>query len=94
MPRTATAFLPALVICALLLKLTQSHSAIGDLDIDIKLFKVVTPKRSTMLLNKLIYGFKKAVLEEDEVSHQMEHQRHGHQFWRCYFNAVSCFRRK
>lgn len=56
------------------------------------------PKRSTMLLNKLMQPLLKAFKAEPEVSYspQMELRRRGEgkMFWRCYFNAVSCFRRR
>lgn len=58
--------------------------------------QLIVPKRSTMLLNKLMHALHKALRSETVNGQQMELQRRGEgkMFWRCYFNAVSCFRRK
>ncbi|KAG0410181.1 hypothetical protein HPB47_012696 [Ixodes persulcatus] len=55
-------------------------------------------KRSTMLLSKLMQPLFKAFKNDADggFSSQMELQRRGEgkMYWKCYFNAVSCFRRK
>nr|UES72863.1 allatostatin-CC [Carausius morosus] len=70
-------------------------------------YPVVVPKRTAMLLDKIIVALQKAV-DEDTASElaerpdlpdsTMDLQRRGQQkgrvYWRCYFNAVTCFKRK
>ncbi|XP_075746866.1 uncharacterized protein LOC142804147 [Rhipicephalus microplus] len=55
-------------------------------------------KRSTMLLNKLMQPLLKAFKSDAEVSYtppmELRRRGEGKMFWRCYFNAVSCFRRR
>uniref|UniRef100_T1IPL2 Uncharacterized protein n=1 Tax=Strigamia maritima TaxID=126957 RepID=T1IPL2_STRMM len=54
-------------------------------------------KRSTMLLDRLVTALQKAFKQETQEVTGMELQRrrpNGRVYWRCYFNAVSCFRRK
>jgi len=63
-------------------------------------------KRSTMILDKLVYAFQKALQNEPapgrspgnpsmESEFQQERGNPSRRlYWRCYFNAVSCFRRK
>lgn len=61
-------------------------------------FRAPGSKRSTMLLNKLMQPLFRALKNDAEggMSSQMELQRRGEgkMYWRCYFNAVSCFRRR
>ncbi|XP_029826209.2 uncharacterized protein LOC8023308 [Ixodes scapularis] len=61
-------------------------------------FKTASAKRSTMLLSKLMQPLFKAYKNDADggFSSQMELQRRGEgkMYWKCYFNAVSCFRRK
>ncbi|XP_063237850.1 uncharacterized protein LOC134539605 [Bacillus rossius redtenbacheri] len=70
-------------------------------------YPVVVPKRTAMLLDKIIVALQKAVDEDSasEISERpdlpdstMDLQRRGQQkgrvYWRCYFNAVTCFKRK
>ncbi|XP_014242037.2 uncharacterized protein LOC106662452 [Cimex lectularius] len=67
-------------------------------------YPVVVPKRAAVLLDRLMVALQKAVDSdhlEDSVnriplSDKMDLQRRGQQkggrtYWRCYFNAVSCF---
>ncbi|GIY92965.1 uncharacterized protein CEXT_627881 [Caerostris extrusa] len=53
-------------------------------------------KRSTMLLNRLMNALNKTYPTESFSVPQMELHRRGEgkMYWKCYFNAVSCFRRK
>ncbi|KAF8792958.1 hypothetical protein HNY73_004494 [Argiope bruennichi] len=55
-------------------------------------------KRPTVLLNRLMYALQNAIQSPEEMinrQHQ-ELQRRGYpkHYWNCYFNAVSCFKRK
>ncbi|XP_076315561.1 allatostatin double C [Tachypleus tridentatus] len=86
----------ALLTTSFLFELALSYPTDQELDVDTTVLKDSLPKRSTMLLNKLMNALQNALQEDDIVSHQMELQRRGdgRKFWRCYFNAVSCFRRK
>ncbi|XP_015924064.1 uncharacterized protein [Parasteatoda tepidariorum] len=57
----------------------------------------IVRKRPTVLLNRLLYALQN-VIQPDEVvtkQHQeLERRNYPKQYWRCYFNAVSCFKRK
>nr|CAD7430320.1 unnamed protein product [Timema monikensis] len=67
---------------------------------------VVVPKRTALLLDKIMVALQKAVDEDSSVAaippnmpdSTMDLQRRGQQkgrvYWRCYFNAVTCFKRK
>ncbi|XP_035217710.1 uncharacterized protein LOC118191032 [Stegodyphus dumicola] len=54
-------------------------------------------KRPTVLLNRLMYALQNAIQPDERVNRQhQELERRGYpkHYWKCYFNAVSCFRRK
>nr|BAO00935.1 allatostatin-cc [Nilaparvata lugens] len=69
--------------------------------------QVVVPKRAALLLDRIMVALQKAVDEENTIPHPptplrtpveetMDLQRRGNQkngrvYWRCYFNAVTCF---
>ncbi|XP_073971019.1 allatostatin double C isoform X1 [Rhodnius prolixus] len=68
-------------------------------------YPVVVPKRAALLLDRIMVALQKAVDEENSVKstknripieETMDLQRRGQQkggriYWRCYFNAVTCF---
>ncbi|GIX99208.1 uncharacterized protein CEXT_425481 [Caerostris extrusa] len=54
-------------------------------------------KRPTVLLNRLVYALQNAIQPDEVVNRQhQELERRGYpkHYWKCYFNAVSCFKRK
>ncbi|XP_069683387.1 uncharacterized protein AstCC isoform X2 [Periplaneta americana] len=69
-------------------------------------YPVVVPKRTALLLDRIMVALQKAVEDEkgarafpDQLADsKMDLQRRGQQkgrvYWRCYFNAVTCFRRR
>ncbi|XP_076358330.1 uncharacterized protein LOC143250944 [Tachypleus tridentatus] len=95
-PRFVTSFIVGMFVTSFLLELAHPYPTNQGLDLKSLLLKDVAAKRSTIMLNKLMSTLQKALREDEIVSDQMELQRRGgeHKFWRCYFNAVSCFRRK
>ncbi|XP_075237484.1 allatostatin double C [Lycorma delicatula] len=69
-------------------------------------YPIVVPKRAALLLDRIMVALQKAVDDEtsmpgsniNSVAHEdtMDLQRRGNQkngriYWRCYFNAVTCF---
>nr|BAV78791.1 allatostatin CC [Plautia stali] len=67
-------------------------------------YPVVVPKRAAMLLDRIMVALQKAVDEDTvksaknriPIEDTMDLQRRGQQkggriYWRCYFNAVTCF---
>ncbi|KAF8791390.1 hypothetical protein HNY73_006267 [Argiope bruennichi] len=77
------------VLCILLLAIAPPLS--GSSEHDMRYLK-----RSTMLLNRLMNALNKTYPHESFSVPQMELHRRGEgkMYWKCYFNAVSCFRRK
>lgn len=66
-------------------------------------YPVVVPKRAALLLDRIMVALQKS-LDEDNISNtrgympealamspQRRNQQKGRTYWRCYFNAVSCF---
>ncbi|CAL1266859.1 unnamed protein product, partial [Larinioides sclopetarius] len=54
-------------------------------------------KRPTVLLNRLMYALQNVIQPDETINRQhQELQRRGYpkHYWNCYFNAVSCFKRK
>ncbi|GFQ79188.1 uncharacterized protein TNCT_541181 [Trichonephila clavata] len=54
-------------------------------------------KRPTVLLNRLVYALQNVIQPDETFNRQhQELERRGYpkHYWKCYFNAVSCFRRK
>ncbi|XP_054724616.1 uncharacterized protein LOC129234611 [Uloborus diversus] len=63
---------------------------------DVEPFRI--SKRPTVLLNRLMYALQNVIQPSSDVVKQRpqtELQRRGYpRHWKCYFNAVSCFRRR
>ncbi|XP_035230806.1 uncharacterized protein LOC118202724 [Stegodyphus dumicola] len=78
-----------LVLCILVLRILTPVGAQEEEDQQYS-------KRSTMLLNRLMHALNKSFHYENLSIPQMDLQRRGEgkMYWKCYFNAVSCFRRK
>ncbi|KDR09562.1 uncharacterized protein LOC110838631 isoform X2 [Zootermopsis nevadensis] len=69
-------------------------------------YPVVVPKRTALLLDKIMVALQKAVedgkgdrnfasnVAENKMDLQRRGQQKGRVYWRCYFNAVTCFKRK
>ncbi|XP_066995750.2 uncharacterized protein AstCC [Anabrus simplex] len=68
-------------------------------------YPVVVPKRTAMLLDRIMSEIQNAMGEGPghsspaaDIPDTMDLQRRGQQkgriYWRCYFNAVTCFKRK
>ncbi|KAK3908722.1 Allatostatin [Frankliniella fusca] len=60
-------------------------------------------KRAAIMLDRIFGMMKdavngdpnlKAVAPDDRMDLQRRGQQKGRVYWRCYFNAVTCFRRK
>ncbi|CAH0380787.1 unnamed protein product [Bemisia tabaci] len=56
-------------------------------------YPVVVPKRAAMLLDRIMSALQKAVDDDNSMSSKREPKfiRGNKTYWRCYFNAVSCF---
>nr|QQW38903.1 allatostatin CC (AST-CC) precursor [Lygus hesperus] len=69
-------------------------------------YPVVVPKRAALLLDRLMVALEKAVESEAaekgmtnripqddtwKMDLQRRGQKNGRTYWRCYFNAVTCF---
>ncbi|XP_054289088.1 uncharacterized protein LOC129004504 [Macrosteles quadrilineatus] len=59
-------------------------------------YPVVVPKRAAVLLDRIMVALQKAVDEDTLGPRKMDLERRGRKeggrvYWRCYFNAVSCF---
>ncbi|KAG8247240.1 hypothetical protein J6590_065366 [Homalodisca vitripennis] len=57
---------------------------------------VVVPKRAAVLLDRIMVALQKAVDEDTLGPRKMDLERRGRKeggrvYWRCYFNAVTCF---
>ncbi|GFV04632.1 uncharacterized protein TNCV_295091 [Trichonephila clavipes] len=59
--------------------------------------KHVIQKRPTVLLNRLVYALQNVIQPDETFNRQhqdLERRGYPKHYWKCYFNAVSCFRRK
>uniref|UniRef100_A0A1B6LKC5 Allatostatin CC n=1 Tax=Graphocephala atropunctata TaxID=36148 RepID=A0A1B6LKC5_9HEMI len=59
-------------------------------------YPVVVPKRAAVLLDRIMVALQKAVDEDTLGPRKMDLERRGRKeggrvYWRCYFNAVTCF---
>ncbi|CAB3374820.1 Hypothetical predicted protein [Cloeon dipterum] len=98
---------------ALLLLLLLSHApkaaarpaASSDYDDDVQPdpYPVVLPKRTAMVLDKMMIALQRALDDDtlnasasqpEQMDLQRRNQQKGRVYLRCYFNAVTCFRRK
>ncbi|GBL93982.1 hypothetical protein AVEN_76703-1 [Araneus ventricosus] len=54
-------------------------------------------KRPAVLFNRLVYALQNAIQPDktrNRTLQELERREHEKDYWECYFNAASCFKRK